>query len=233
MALFAAALGSGTGLAHAVAAEPPQSAESSLEQGREALRQKRYGPAMRLLSDAIRKDPNQVHAWRLRAQVHEHLGRLHLAVQDYERYLALRPSDSDAYVRRGDLLNRTLEHESAIQDYTRALKLKPSQVGALVGRGLALTALERYPEALDDYRRALAFDPANGEVLGNIAIAYLLSGERGKAAQYMKKALQVEKDPAWKARLESWLTHLESRRHTKTPDIPPAETPPPATKPLW
>ncbi|MEW6352144.1 MAG: tetratricopeptide repeat protein [Thermodesulfobacteriota bacterium] len=216
-----------------VAAEPRQSAETFLEQGKEELKQKHYEQAVRLFSEAVRKDPEQAQAFKLRGQVYERLGRTQLAVKDYDRYLAMRPSDPDGYFRRADLLNRTLDHESAIRDYTRGLKLKPMAVEALVGRGLALVALERYPEALEDYRRALEIEPADAEVMGNMAIAYLLSGNSGKAAHYLKKALQHEQDSEWKTRLESWLEHVERRPRAKSPVVSPADTPPTERKPLW
>ncbi len=233
LALGLAVVCLGADLSHAAAAESRQAAETFLKQGLDELKQNHYDRAMRLFSEAVRKDPEQAHALKLRAKVHEHLGRLQLAVKDYDRYLALRPSDPDAYFRRADLLNRTLDHESAIQDYTRGLKLKPSSAGALVGRGLAQVALERYSEAIEDYRLALQLDPANGEVMGNMAIAYLLSGNNGKASEYLKKALRTEQDPGWKIKLESWLEHLKKRRSTKETHIPPAGTPPTSTKPLW
>ena len=172
-------------------------------------------------------------AFRLRARTYEQLGNPQLAIRDYDRYVALRPSDPSVYILRGDLLNLNLEHHAAIEDYGRALQIKPSAVGALVGRGLALVALGRYSEAIEDYRRALQLDPSNADVPGNLGIAYLLSGQYAQAAQYLELALQREKDPVWAGRMKSWLEHLQTNGNTSHPSSVPKALPQGPVKPLW
>jgi tetratricopeptide (TPR) repeat protein len=213
--------------------QPPQTGAKSLDRGKWELEQRRYGMAVRLFSDAIAEDPNLAQAFRLRAQAYEQTSRPHLALRDYDRYLALRPSDANTHIRRGDLLNLNLEHRAAMEDYERALKLKPSAVAALLGRGLALVALGRYPEAIEDYRRILELEPSNTDVLANLGIAYLLYGQANEASEYLERALQHEQDTTWRSKLKSWLEQLAKNRTPGLRSLPPDALRLKPGRPLW
>jgi tetratricopeptide (TPR) repeat protein len=60
-------------------------------------------------SQAIARDPSQPIFWFNRATVQRFLGRLPAAEEDYDRTIALRPNDYEAYTNRSELRKQTRE----------------------------------------------------------------------------------------------------------------------------
>jgi tetratricopeptide (TPR) repeat protein len=183
------------------------SAQTFLEEGRRELERGAYLRAIRVLSAAINKgaDPE---ALKLRGQAYDHIGAWEKSLEDFNRYVASNPSDPMGFVLRGDAYNANLHHERALQDYETALKLDPNSVQARIGRGLAYIGLEKYHIAVKEFRLLLQDDPNNSDLLTNLGIAYMLSDKPDAARDSFKSALEVEQDPQWRARVESWVASL-------------------------
>jgi tetratricopeptide (TPR) repeat protein len=97
-------------------------------------------------------------------------GRFEDALCVVDRVLASHPFSSDAWMRKGILLNNLDRHTDALDAYERALALNPADVETLVNRGITLDTLDRPKDALDSYRQALSLDPVNDEALFNIGV---------------------------------------------------------------
>jgi len=65
--------------------------------------------AFEAYSQAIARDPSQAIFWFNRATVQRFVGRLTGAEEDYDRAIALRPNDFEAYTNRSELRKQTLE----------------------------------------------------------------------------------------------------------------------------
>lgn len=66
-----------------------------------------YQRALDAYSSALTRDPSQPLYWFNRATVQRFLGRLSEAEQDYDRAIALRPNDYEAYTNRSELRKQT------------------------------------------------------------------------------------------------------------------------------
>jgi len=79
------------------------------------------------------------------------------AIDGYTRAIAENPRFARAYLERGILYWRELDHpRRAVLDLTRAYELDPGLAEARFNRGIAHQQLREYPEALEDYRAYLA-----------------------------------------------------------------------------
>lgn len=101
--------------------------------------------------------------YHLRGAAHRHLGNARgdtwehwAAVEDFTRALTLDPTFAQAYLDRGILYWRELNHpRKAIQDLTMALTLDPQLHEARFNRGIAHQQLGEIAEALADFRAYL------------------------------------------------------------------------------
>ncbi|MEL6612846.1 MAG: tetratricopeptide repeat protein, partial [Bacteroidota bacterium] len=88
-------------------------------------------------------------------------GRLEEALEVIDRLLDAQPYSSDAWLRRGVLLNHLERHTEALDAYDRALALNPADAETLINRGITLDTLDRLDEALGAYYAVLDLDPLN------------------------------------------------------------------------
>ncbi len=84
-----------------------------------------YERALESYEDALRKDPNHIHAMRGRARSLLQLDRFGDALVMFEEAIALEPGFAGTYANRGILHDRMGNHELALQDYVTALQLDP------------------------------------------------------------------------------------------------------------
>jgi Flp pilus assembly protein TadD len=205
-----------------------------MERGKNELERKRYAAAVRWFSTALRRDPALAEAYELRGTAQDKLGYSQKAVQDFTKYIELKPRDPAGYIGRGDSRNFNQEHAAALEDYNVAVKLAPSSSAAYLGRGLAYVGLQKYGEALKDYQWVLKLDPHNTEALGNMGIACMLAGRNMEAMSYFERALATELDPQWRARIEKWTAQLLQQADASSGERKrPARGPTSGTKPLW
>lgn len=146
-------------LAYQAALHPDSSEEieaaAQLGIGTTYLRAMRYAEAAQALGSFIESFPNHPqlsHGYFLRAQAHEALGDMHAAMQDYDRYLELRPGLIDAFVHEkvGDALREIGSPNQALVRYQAALDAPRtgSTVGLRIKIGHAHMEASQYDLAL-------------------------------------------------------------------------------------
>src|SRR5512139_503036 len=82
-----------------------------------------------------------------------------------ERLLSFEPYSSDAWQRKGIILNNLVRHDEALECFEQALALNPADADIFVSRGVALDNLNRVDEALGSLERALELEPMHEEAL--------------------------------------------------------------------
>ncbi len=183
-------------------------AASLISRAKALIEKNEFQVAIRYLTEAIKQSPRPVEAYLLRGQAFDKVGFPMKALQDLNRYVELRPHDLQGFIQRADTNNFNLDHKAAIEDYDRALRLVPNSRSAILGRGMAYVGLERYDLAIQDYESVLRSYPNDHEAWANLGIAYSLSGRKGKAAESFKKAIELEKNPEWRNKLNHMLEQL-------------------------
>lgn len=120
-------------------------------------------------------------------KIHNAAGKRDLAVQEFQRALALNPRDPAAlsglagtYVKAGRL-------REAEDTFRKAIDLNPDNWDLLNGLGAFYDHHQRYDEAIATYKRALEITPQNAQVLFNLGAAYIDKG----GSDSLKSAEQV------------------------------------------
>ena len=86
------------------------------------------------------------------------LGEDEKARTSYDQALQLNPNQYNAYLGRGELLEKQSRMEDAISNYSKAVELRPTDKGfLLLGRAFERTG--RRSEALAAYQAALKLSP--------------------------------------------------------------------------
>lgn len=153
------------------------------------MRTGRGEEALRLLSDGLRRLASEAPSkygtesiilLHNRARVHVATGRPESALDDYSALLRLEPTNSEAHLDRGVLLQRLGRTPEALADYDAAIAWSPPYAEAYFNRALARRALGLEDGALFDLAHVLALEPRHAAALVNRA--GLLYGQREYAA---------------------------------------------------
>ena len=130
--------------------------------------------ALRLLSEGLRllaRDAPSRHATdsvtllRNRARVHAAMGRTEGALADFAALLRLEPTNSEAHLERGVLLQQLGRLQEALEACDAAVAWSPPWAQAYFNRALMLRALGRGEEALSDLGRVLTLEPRHPAAL--------------------------------------------------------------------
>ena len=161
----------------------------------------------------VSKDPgNKLFKYTL-VRIYIAAGKLDLAKEKLLRMLEQDPDENRAWGMLAMVYDRRGETDKAIECYKRTLAINPDTPFALnnlawhyAGRGKNLD------EALELAQKAIALSPGNANFLDTLAEVYLKRGEKEKAIETFKKALNL--DPDSKV-LQDKLKSLEEKPETK------------------
>lgn len=120
------------------------------------------GLAARLaeLEAAVRKDPASAASWTELGNLFFDAGRVHEAINAYERSLAIAPGNADVLTDLGIMYRENDAPEKAVDCFRKALAAEPRHENALFNAGVVLyTDLGRKDEAVAAWRRLLALNP--------------------------------------------------------------------------
>lgn len=118
----------------------------------------------------------------------------------YRRALALDPSDPDAHVNLGRLLQEQGRLEEAARHYREALRLMPRHATAAFNLGTVLEDQRKLPEAIAAYREAVNLDDRLAEAHYNLSRLYEKAGQRQAAFRHLKQYRALVEEPGPGAR---------------------------------
>src|SRR5262249_49392243 len=81
------------------------------------------------------------------------------ALAAYDRALSLKPDLAEAWLGRGNALDKCREHEEAVAHYEKALAVRPGYADAHAALWVALWSLGRHEGALWHYEKLMALNP--------------------------------------------------------------------------
>jgi tetratricopeptide (TPR) repeat protein len=155
----------------------------------EALRLLSAGLA-RLEAEAPSKYPMEcIILLHNRARIHLVLGQPERALDDYTTLLRHEPTNSEAHLDRGILLQRMGRLEEAVLDYDAAIAWSPPYDEAYYNRAQTLLALGRKEQALADYGCVITLEPGHVGALVNRAGILYSRGELAAARQDVERIL--------------------------------------------
>lgn len=148
------------------------------------------------------------------------------AAQMLEQVLIEAPDWWNAQWFYGKSLVALGNHESAYKAFSHAYRLEKSVEPIL--RELAGVCLElrKFQEAVTVAESALALDPANAELLGNLALAFILAGRIEHARKAIDAATQLDPDDRINQAVSRILSEIEDGRREQPQSLHDLSKPP-------
>ena len=168
-----------------------------------SVREEDRTKAIKLYDEGIRRNPNHpklYFAYVGRGNNYGDRGDYSLALQDYNRALALNPIFSIAYFNRGYTYVQLKKYPDALTDFDEAIALSPGDEKAYFWRGVSNIYTRNYRKALNDFSKMIELDPPDTRYY---LLAYTYRGRVNatlgaydQAIYDSKKAIELSKENA-------------------------------------
>lgn len=116
-------------------------------------------------------------------------GDYNSAIKRLNKALALEPEDPGIITELAITYDDLDQEPQAEPLYREVVKIKPDLASAHNNLGVNLLLQGRYPEAISELSRALNLAPRNKKTQNNLATAFLLNGEAGKALRVFENSV--------------------------------------------
>lgn len=126
------------------------------------------------------------------AVAYSNLGRLDLAIPEYQEALRLDPAFADGHNNLGLALYHVGRLEEALVHLRTAIRLDPAFTAAHANLGLVLAARRDLPAARTALAEAIRLEPGNAEALARMGDVQLFAGDPEAARRYFARALSLD-----------------------------------------
>ena len=175
--------------------------------------QQNFEKALKVYNEAIRRAPNSIDAYILRADFYKDcLGDFDKALADYDTAIKINPKNPESYKARATAHSEMKRFAEAVKDYEAALKIDSKNFRGLdySKLGDAYKGTRNYSKALDSYTKAIKIDESPAYAYSNRATLYFELGQFDKAIDDCDKgikAAEADEDEFWTMSL----THLKEK----------------------
>jgi tetratricopeptide (TPR) repeat protein len=134
-----------------------------------------------ILTELVRRYPQEKEAWYTLAAVDQRLGRRQEAIAHYERAIDIDPLFKRAYNALAYLYEQSGDLDRALWAINHYIELAPDEPNPWDTRGELLARNGRLQEAIESYRQALEISPTFMHSLHYLGLMYLFSGDYVRA----------------------------------------------------
>lgn len=149
----------------------------SLVQGAEALKSGNYKAALPLLNKRIKKSPEDVRAYVLRAAIYLTQQDYKAALKDCDHILSIEPENVDALFTRATIYEKTEQFEKSNNDLNQVLKKKKDSASVYAMRGWNNYAIGKFKDAIEDFERTITMHPGWNFRYNSLAYCKLAIGD--------------------------------------------------------
>ena len=127
----------------------------------------------------------------IRGRIMQELGESEAAIASYDRALAIRPNNHDAWYKKGCLCYQLTRYEDALLCFERTVKIKENHWQGWRDQGLLLYKFKKYKQAVDSYFKSLEIQPNQTIVWLWLSLAIKQTGDDKKAQMCLAKAKEI------------------------------------------
>jgi protein O-mannosyl-transferase len=146
--------------------------------------------ALREFKEALRFEPDDFRTFYNIGNMLVLLGRTDEAIEYYNRILEVKPGDADTCIALASARIIKGENELALDSYREGLKYHPENTILRGELALALLKLNRVDEGITELDQVVKIR-ADSTTYCNLGIAWAQKGQFGRAAEYYKKAIEL------------------------------------------
>jgi len=116
------------------------------------------------------------------------------AIISYTRAIQMNPKHANAFMNRGNVLDKMGFFEKAIQDYDRAIEIQPQHHIAYYNRGVAYLNKAQITNAIADFTKTIELNPAYSDAYIKRGNAYFANGDQKLAKIDYQKACELRNE---------------------------------------
>jgi tetratricopeptide (TPR) repeat protein len=146
------------------------------------------------LDEAIRTNPHDVDAVRLRGAVHADQEQYEKALADFDTALQMEPDDAATHLERGKVLVELKKYDEAVASLDKAGELAPQSAAPLIQKARIYGIQSKLDKALEALNLAHTLEPANPAVLLLRASVYQEKDDAEKALADVDQVLKAHPD---------------------------------------
>lgn len=136
--------------------------------------------------------PESVFLHNLLGATYAVTGKPELALQSYQKALAIKPDSTDALINLGNAYQTLGNTAQAIESYKKALQMNREIPEAYNNLGNSLVAADRFEEAIRCYEKAVLLRPTYVGALINLGQSQLKKGLANKASVLFERAIKYD-----------------------------------------
>lgn len=173
-------------------AKGPSPAAHAIKAGESLHTERKYTEAIARFDEAIRLDPGNYEAYRLRGRAKRESGDINGAISDFTKAIEIDPKAHQAYLGRGLALDKAGDRAGAMKDFDEGIALVPNYAPGYGYRGRLKYDLKDYTGAIADLDRALAIAPKAFAPLFNRALSRAALKDWPSAISDYTKAIEID-----------------------------------------
>lgn len=148
-----------------------------------------FEEALTACNASIQIDSDYAEAYFERANILQSMHQFIQALSDYDRAIAIRPSESRYLINRGSTKQSLGDYESALYDFNQAISAKGNNAYAYYNRGISHIYLNNLEKARKDFSTAIALNKDYAEAYFNRGITHQLMNEIPQACTDFETAI--------------------------------------------
>lgn len=177
---------------------------------------------------AVKIKPDYADAIEALGRGYQEQGNWTLAIEAFEKALAVDPKRKRLLVNVGDcLLNGQNDYDRTIKKYEEALKADPSFVDVYYKIGRCYDSKGKTEKAIQYYKQAIAKDPKASEAWRFLGYCYKEQGRKAESCKSFQKYLEVAPDAGDRKEIENEIFDLGCKAADKKGASPGGSDEPP------
>jgi len=177
-----------------------------LKDAREESARQQYAELSADLEARLRKNPKDAEVHVALGGICQSYGKTDRAIEEYLKAVALQPAHAKAYYGLGIACMAKRDFRSAHEALRKTLELDPKQPTACHGLAVACKELGDYEGARREFEEALRLNPSFAPSCFSLGQLYQsVLRDRGKAAIYWEKYLELRPNDPQAARIREWI----------------------------
>lgn len=147
--------------------------------------------ASAMLARAVQLDDHLPAPYVSLGKLHSATAKHDLALQEFQRALAINPRDAEAITGMAREYANTGRVQEAEQSYKRAIALRPDYWQGYNALGSFFYEQKRFSEAIAQFQKVVELTPDNSAAHSNLGAQYQNVGDYQKAEEEFKKSLEL------------------------------------------
>ena len=156
--------------------------------------------ALKIIDQAIAKDPENVNPLAIRAQLNAVREDLDAAAADATRALELEPQNIGILMLRASVYSDQQKLDEALADVNEVLDQVPAFPQAIEMRGIILSQQEKFAEAIEDIKALAEREPLNPSRQRQLAMLYNADDRPREAIKIYDKLLSTYSPDKWEGK---------------------------------